>query len=136
MVTEKWSGGYKYFTIDLDDGEARMCLSPCKKARIYMHAYGVEMEPKAKVFYVDFIKVSPQYRNRGYGTILLKAAMQWADTSKNVIILDAIPLETSIGQHRLVRFYLTNGFKLADYPGNERSMYYHTRDKLKKPRRV
>lgn len=130
MVTEEWKGGYKYFTMDLDDGEARMCLSPVRVygAGINLAAYGVEGLPKGKIFYVDFIKVSPQYRNMGHGTTLLKAGMAWASFAKNILILDAVPLDTGMDHHRLIRFYLGHGFKMAQSAKNKHSMYYHTRD--------
>ena len=131
MVQDFWKGGYKYFTLDLDDGEARMVLSPAKANRISMDAYGVEMYPPGKVYYLDFIKVSPQYRNKGHGTTLLKSALRWADIAKNIIILDAIPLDGGMDQHRLVRFYVTHGFKLVDRKDNKNSMCYHNRKEPK-----
>mgnify|MGYP003296655138 CR=1 FL=1 len=124
MVQDFWKGGYKYFIIDLDDGEARMCLS-----RINLVAYDVEMHPHGKVYYVDFIKVSPQYRNKGHGATLLKAALKWANAAKVVIILDAIPLDSGMDRHRLVRFYLNHGFKLSTYNNSQCSMQYHNRPK-------
>lgn len=136
MVQDFWKGGYKYFTIDLDDGEARMCLSPAKSSRINLVPYGVEIHPYRKAYYVDFIKVSPKYRNKGHGTTLLKAAIKWANISKNVIILDAIPIDSGMNQHRLVRFYSTHGFKLSPYKDNKYSMYYHNRTKPMKATNV
>lgn len=137
-VQEYWKGGVKYFVMDLGDGEARMSLSPSKLYRINLQAYGVELYPPGKVFYVDFLKVSPQYRNLGYGTKVLKAALQWADIAKNVLILDAIPIDTGMDHHRLIRFYLEHGFKCsAKY-----SMYYHNRkpprkrNKIKREQRI
>jgi ribosomal protein S18 acetylase RimI-like enzyme len=132
FVQESWKGGYKYFTIDLGDGEARMCLSPCKANNINVISYGVDTHPPGKIYYVDFIKVSPQYRNKGHGSTLLKAAMRWAAISKNVLILDAIPLDTGMDEHRLIRFYLSHGFLLSNYKGNRYSMYYHDRTKAKR----
>lgn len=131
MVQDFWKGGYKYFTLDLDDGEARMCLSPAKASRINLDAYGVEMHPHGKVYYVDFIKVSPQYRNMGYGSTLLKAALKWANIAKNVIILDAIPLDSGMDHHRLIRFYLSHGFRMSEYKNNKYSMRYHNRKNSK-----
>lgn len=136
LVYEHWKSGRKYFTIDLEDGEARMCLSPAKATNIDLEAYGVNMHPIRKIFYVDFIKVSPKYRNCGHGKALLKACLKWIEVSKNVIILDAIPLDTGIDHHRLVRFYLSHGFKLSGYKNNKHSMYYHTRDKPNGKRRT
>lgn len=135
-VQEYWKGGNKYFVMDLDDGEARMSLSPCKVYRINLQAYGVEMHPPGKVFYVDFIKVSPQYRNHGYGTKLLKAALAWADSAKNVLILDAIPIDVGMDHHRLIRFYLQHGFSLAKTPNNRYSMHYHNRKPPRKRNKI
>lgn len=126
-VQESWKGGYKYFIIDLGDGEARTCLSPCKRMKVNLEAYGVEGFPNGKIYYVDFLKVSPQYRNKGYGAMLLKAMMQWANDSKNVIILDAVPMDTGMDHNRLIRFYISHGFKLANHKNNRYSMYYHNR---------
>jgi GNAT superfamily N-acetyltransferase len=138
FVHDYWKGGIKYFVMDLDDGEARMSLSPSKVYRINLEAYGADMHPPGKVFYVDFIKVSPQYRNCGYGTKLLQTALAWADQAKNVLILDAIPIDTGMDHHRLIRFYLSHGFKSAA----KYSMYYHTRpvprkrNKIKREQRI
>jgi GNAT superfamily N-acetyltransferase len=129
MVVEYWKGGYKYFSIDLGDGEARMCLSPARASRINLESYSVDLFPVRKVFYVDFIKVSTKYRNSGHGERLLKAAIRWAKISNNIIILDAIPLDTCIDQHRLIRFYLRNGFKLSNPSVSKTAMYFHMRDK-------
>lgn len=127
-VHEYWKGGNKFFEIDLGDGEARMSLRPSNKIqRIDLQAYGVHMHPHSKVFYVEFIKVSPAYRNRGYGKALLTASLRWADISKNTMILDAIPIDTGMDNHRLIRFYLNHGFKLADGKNNKHSMHYHNR---------
>lgn len=134
-VCEFWKNGFKYFTIDLGDGEARMCLSKTKKTTTNIEAYFPDTAPVAKVFYVDFIKVSPQYRNGGYGKELLQACIRWADITKNVIILDAIPLDSGIDQHRLLRFYLSHGFKFSSYKNNKHSMYYHSRN-VKRKRKV
>jgi GNAT superfamily N-acetyltransferase len=112
-----------------------MWLSPAKVNRINLDAYGVEMHPHGKVYYVDFIKVSPQYRNMGYGSMLLKAALKWATTAKNVIILDAIPLDSGMDQHRLTRFYLSHGFRMAEYKNNKHSMCYHNRSTPKVTKR-
>lgn len=140
MIIESWKGGYKYFTKDLgSDGEARMCLRPCKKLRgmqeveIDLTAYDVGIYPRAKIFYMEFLTVTPQYRNGGHGSELLRACIQWANLTNNIIILDAIPLDSRIDQHRLFRFYLSHGFKLAKSRNNRHSMYYHTRDKKHKP---
>lgn len=131
-VHDYWKSGIKYFVMDLDDGEARMSLSPSKLYKINLQAYGVELYPPGKVFYVDFLKVSPQYRNRGYGTQVLKAALHWADSAKNVLILDAIPIDTGMDHHRLIRFYLEHGFKsYAKY-----SMYYHNRKPPRKRNKI
>lgn len=135
MVQDFWKGGYKYFTIDLDDGEARMCLSPAKAGRINLNAYDADMHPSRKVYYVDFLKVSPQYRNCGHGTTLLKAAIRWASIAKNVIILDAIPLDSGMDTNRLVGFYLLHGFRLADYQDNKHSMSYHNRIRPRRTKR-
>lgn len=132
MVQEFWRGGYKYFIIDLDNGEARMCLSPAKGSRIDLSAYGVETFPRGKVYYVDFLKVSKHHRNLGHGVTLLMAAIRWANISKNIIILDAIPLDTGIDGHRLIRFYLKHGFKIPTGSTNQHSMYYHDRDVIKR----
>ena len=132
MVQDFWRGGYKYFIMDLGEGEARMCLSPAKGTRIDLSAYGVETYPRGKVYYVDFLKVPPRYRNAGHGTILLKAALRWANLSKNIIILDAIPLDTGMDGHRLIRFYLKHGFKIPTGSTNNNSMYYHDRDVIKR----
>lgn len=126
-VVECWKGGYKYFLIDLDDGEARLCLSPCKRSNCDMEAYAVEHLPKNKTFYMDFLRVSPKYRNCGHGSELLKACIRWADISKNIIILDAIPLDSGIEQNRLLRFYLKHGFQQANRYSN-RAMFYHNRN--------
>jgi GNAT superfamily N-acetyltransferase len=126
-VHEYWKCGNKFFVIDLGDGEARMSLSPSKRHHIDLQAYGVHLHPHSKVFYVDFLKVSPAYRNKGYGKELLKAAMRWADIAKNILILDAIPIDTGMDNHRLIRFYLTHGFRMADGKTNKHSMYYHNR---------
>jgi GNAT superfamily N-acetyltransferase len=131
FVHEYWKSGYKYFAIDLPEGEARMCLSPCSGERINLAAYDVDGYPTRKVFYVDFLKVTSQYRNNGYGSAVLKAAIRWARVSKNVLILDAIPLDSGIDKHRLVRFYLQHGFRLAKTAKNQHSMFFHDR---KKPR--
>ena len=132
MVRDYWKSGYKYFEIDLGDGEARMCLSSAKTSRINLTAYDVDMHPHGKVYYIDFLQVSPWYRNRGHGSTVLKAAIRWANLSKNVIILDAIPLDSGIDKHRLMRFYLSHGFKRSTYKNSVHSMYYHNRTKTKK----
>lgn len=136
-VQEFWKGGYKYFIIDLGDGEARMCLSPCEANNIHFESYNAEIYPRGKIYYVDFIKVSPSYRNLGFGSKLLNAAIEWAKISKNVLILDAIPLDTGIEQQRLVNFYIGHGFTLSNFRGNKYSMIYHDRKRpRKKPNRT
>lgn len=138
MVIESWKGGYKYFTIDLDDGEARMCLRPCKNQKgrtteIDLDAYDVGIYPRGKIYYMEFIKVSPQYRNAGHGSALLRACVEWVRISNNIVILDAIPLDSGIESNRLIRFYLSHGFRMARSPRNKHSMYYHLRDKPRRP---
>lgn len=127
-VEEYWQCGRKYFSIKFKDGEARMCLSPCNgKIRPNLTMYDVDMFPAGKIFYVDFLKVSPAYRNKGLGKQLLQYAIRWASMFKNVLILDAIGIDAGIEKHRLIRFYLSHGFRLCSYQGNEYSMYYHSR---------
>lgn len=131
QINEFWRNGFRYFTIDLGDGEARMCLSQCKnlpvKNKVDPVAYGVSDVPYGKIFYLDFIRVSTPYRGKGHGSELLKACLRWADATNNIIILDAIPLEEGMDCFRLVRFYLDHGFKLSKYKGSMTAMYYHQR---------
>lgn len=134
MVQEYWKSGYKYFSMEWDDGEARMCLSPAALMSIDLSRYSAEVYPHRKIYYVDFLKVSPSYRNQGHGSSILKASMRWADISKNVIILDAVPLDGGIEHNRLIQFYLTHGFSLSQHPKNKHSMYYHSRGRTARNR--
>lgn len=136
-VEEYWQGGRKYFAIKLKDGEARMCLSPCngRSMQPNLAMYDVDMFPAGKIFYVDFLKVSPVYRNQGLGTAVLQHAIKWASRYKNVLILDAIGIDAGMDHHRLVKFYLSHGFRFCSYKYNEHSMYYHTRTTRRYPKR-
>ena len=136
IVREYWDSGYKYFSIDLGDGEARMCLSSCRSSNINPSSYGVFDVPDGKVFYVEFIKVSPKHRNMGYGSKLLEASLRWANISKNVIILDAIPIDSGVDQNRLIRFYLTRGFNKPIGGKNRYAMYYNSRNRKVDKRQV
>lgn len=126
FVHESWVAGRRQFCADIGDGEARAVLTPIHTYRIDAAAYGVESYPPRKVFYVDFIKVSPAHRGIGYGRAIRDAIVRWSDLSKNIIILDAIPIDSGMDQHRLVRFYTDAGFKMVG-GYSKTSMYYHSR---------
>lgn len=112
-----------------------MCLSQCKNTELEPVAYGVAGLPFGKIFYLDFIRVSEPFRNKGYGSELLKTCLKWADSTNNIIILDAIKLDTRMDDHRLVRFYLDHGFKLSNYKGSKTAMYYHNRKVVTRTRK-
>jgi Acetyltransferases len=114
IIESSWKSGNRIFLIDFEDGEAKAFLSPYKKGEMCLDSYSCEFENRRKIYYVDFVKVSPKYRNCGYGSILMEAIIKWSNISKNIITLDAIPLDSGVDRFRLYRFYHKFGFARCD----------------------
>lgn len=133
-MREYWKGGNKYFLKEFEDGEAKAFLSPAMRYGADYSRYGVEGYYARKVYYLDYIRVTPQYRGEGLGSEVLKAIVKWADISRNAIILDAVPIDDGMDDNRLIRFYLGHGFAFpTDYHDDRvgRELYYVSKYKAR-----
>lgn len=110
------------YKIKLDSVTIYLKLDSGVKAELYMSShkntdlsqYGAELHAKKDVYYINSVKVPPEYRTQGYGSKLVKGAIRWARKNKKLLILDAIPLDTDIHPVRLKKFYTRFGFRLVD----------------------
>lgn len=92
-------------------------------------AYGVDGFPVHKIFYLSEIRVFEQYRRLGIGTALMQECIRWANISKNIITLDAIPLSEDVKAKDLIAFYRKLGFKSGRWSS---ALNYHDRPKAAK----
>lgn len=131
-VESHWSNGSKFYTaIYEEERVGKMFLKRASRIKDFDHeAYGVQTFPVNKIFYIDYIRVDLEFRNQRIATQILTACKQWAHISRNILTLDALPLDDTITQAVLINFYKGHGFKIPPSGTSNKtycSMNYHTR---------
>lgn len=133
-IIEKWQSGNKIFAAlqKKKNKIGELLLTRTSRIdNIDLSAYGADLFPINKIFYIEYLTVDMEYRGLGIGKNLLQKCTKWADITKNVLILDAIPLDEFTKQKKLIKFYTGCGFKIpVEFLTGKRQhtgMVYHTR---------
>jgi GNAT superfamily N-acetyltransferase len=78
----------------------------------------IQSESSPKYVRIDYIKVAREDRGKGKGRELLRAAIAEAKAYGLPVYMVAEQLEPSTDVERLVRFYESEGFSMADAVGD------------------
>lgn len=134
-VNYHWDSGRKFYVASHKNqpiGRMELSRVVVFEQNIDLHNYGAAGFPIGKIFYMDSLLVGEEFRRCGVATKLLAECKKWAKVSKNIIILDAIPIAADTEQSMLLKFYKKNGFWIPPTvqmdPLNS-AMIYHTRQK-------
>ncbi|SES10783.1 N-acetyltransferase [Psychrobacillus sp. OK032] len=86
----------------------RLIVMTDNEERIKGYVY-VEASPEHKEGAIEYITISPDYRKQGIGTKLIRAALSYLFSYKEI---EEISLSVEIENHQAIRLYKSAGFKL------------------------
>ena len=107
---------------ELENVETRMTLKRMSVNELSM--YDIRKENYKKAWYIsELVIVKPEFRNRGFGSKLLKKCTDWALENDLILALDAIPYASHTDDFlgnvdNLVSFYKKRKFELCSMNGN------------------